>query len=87
MLLVATDEDKKAVIDSLEADGTGDPLEIPIFGAYKTSLHRKTGPDGTLRPARGLGPHRRDLRVRAGVRPGDDLAHEGRAARARAAST
>lgn len=48
VLLVATDEGKKVVIDSLEADGTGDPLEIPVFGSYKTSIHRKTGPDGAF---------------------------------------
>lgn len=46
VLLVALDLDAKVLIESLEAEGTGSVLDIPVFGEYRTAARGRTDAEG-----------------------------------------
>jgi hypothetical protein len=46
VLLVAVDLDARIVIQSLEAEGTGTVLDIPVIGEYRTAARGRTDAEG-----------------------------------------
>ncbi|HVG92975.1 MAG TPA: carboxypeptidase-like regulatory domain-containing protein [Planctomycetota bacterium] len=46
VLLVAIDLDSRVVIESLEAEGTGTVLDIPVIGDYRTAASGRTDAEG-----------------------------------------
>lgn len=53
VVLVAVDADAKIVMETVDADGVGDAIELPVFGDYRTAARGKTDASGRFTLAAG----------------------------------
>lgn len=53
VLLVAIDGDAKVTVDTVDAQGNADPMDIPVFGDFRTAARTRTDADGSFTVAAG----------------------------------